>query len=642
MSGNKAFVFAHGDGGYYGDFRGGPEPLPVDQVFIDEPTFIDEEGSTEPNEGIDIGSGDAEEGFVSGFAAPTIEEPPPEEGDIEPAPPEEEPPLPDQPLPREPNGYGGPSTRVFEIDLSNPDNLTITNTLSIKGRYISARSIGDTARVVVTSPPQELGFLYPSGPNTEDKAEEANQDIVRSSTVEDWVPTYDLTDSNGNVSSGQLVECSGIHAPADFGGFDMLSIVSLDLGGGLAAPTNTSSVMATGDTVYASQDRMYVSTNLWNPVIDEQTGAWLDENYETAIHRFSIAGPGPATYEASGSIDGHLLNQFSMNDRDGVFYAATTKGAPWNSESSESQIVALEMNGDRLEQVGAVGGLGLGERIFSVRYVDDTAYVVTFRQTDPFYVIDIGDPRAMSVQGELKIPGFSSYLHPIGDGLVLGVGQDATDDGRTTGTKVSLFNVSDPSNPTEVDVWTLPDGFSDAEFDHRAFLYWAETGTAVLPLQSWSDQFAGAVVLHVDANGITEQGRISHTDDAGASGQTDCRVLTADDLGPEEGSELFWITEGGGQVQLCGANDQGGATGMYCDTIPVEELQYYVDSDANGGFDIDLTDVDHLEFCWADWNGYQVAVQRTMVIDGSLWTLSPERLQANDLNTLDRTAAINL
>jgi hypothetical protein len=561
----------------------------------------------------------------------------------------EEPPN-DQPIPVEPDApIGGPitpgndfgpHTLVIEIDMSNPDDLTVANTMRIEGRYISARSIGDTVRLVVTSPPQDLGFLYPSSQGTEDKAEAANRQVILDSTAEDWIPGYTVTNADGTAESGQLVDCNAIHAPADFGGFDMLSIVTLDLGGSLDAPTGASSVMASGDTVYASADRMYITTNIWEPIINQRTNEWLDENYQTAVHRFSIAGDGPASYEASGSVDGHLLNQFSMNDRDGVFYVATTTGAPWSGESSESQIVAMEVDGDQLVEIGKVGGLGKGERIFSVRYVDDTAYVVTFRQIDPFYVLDLSDPRNMSVQGELKIPGFSSYLHPISDTLVLGVGQDATDGGRTTGTKVSLFDVSDPANPLEVDVWTLPKGSSDAEFDHRAFLWWAPTNTAVLPLQSFSDRFSGAVVLKIENNTITEQGRIQHSEEeTGEVGQTDCRVLTADDIGSNENNEFFGVAESGGQLQGCGSNDQGGAVGLDCNPIPLDELDFYY---WEGEPTIDTTGLDRIEICYPDWNGFQTAVQRTMVIDGNLWTLSPTRVQSNDIGTLDRTEAIDL
>ncbi len=608
LAGDRVFVFAQGEGNYY--FDGGPVPVDVEPGLIED-VMVDDATVDEVTV-----EDDAEAGFVRTEPAQS-----------------------ELPVPPPITDYVGPQTLVIEIDASNPDALTVANTMRIDGRYISARSIGETARLVVTSPPQDLGFLYPSSPETEDRAEEVNRQVILDSTSADWIPDYTLVDANGSEQTGELADCSNVHAPADFSGFDMLSVVTIDLGGGLVAPLGGAAVMASGETVYASQDRLYVSTNIWEPIINEQTDEWLDENYQTALHRFSIAGDAPATYEGSGSVEGHLLNQFSMNDRDGILYAATTTGAPWGGGDSVSQIVALELNGDQLEQIGSVGGLGDTERIFSVRYVGDTAYVVTFRQTDPFYVVDLGDPRNMVVQGELKIPGYSSYLHPISEDLVLGVGQDATDDGRTTGTKVSLFDVSDPANPLEVDVWALPNAYSDAEFDHRAFLWWAPTNTAVIPLQSYSDRFAGAVVLQVQDGVITEQGRITQADaEEGPVGQTDCRILTRDDLGSDDNGELDWIFQEGNQVNLCTANQAGGATGMYCDTVPTDDLQYWY----SGEPEIDVTQFDRIEFCSQNWDGYRIAVQRTLVIDGNLWTLSPERIQSNDLTTLDRTAVIDL
>jgi hypothetical protein len=161
--------------------------------------------------------------------------------------------------------------------------------------------------------------------------------------------------------------------------------------------------------------------------------------------------------------------------------------------------------------------MGHGERIYSVRYAGEAAYVVTFRQTDPFYTIDLSNPAAPHVAGELKLPGFSSYLHPIDDGLVIGVGQSASDAGRVQGTKVSLFDVSDLAAPAELATWTLPSASSMAEADHHAFLWWPATQQLVLPLQQWGaptgdgrDAFSGAVVLHVDRNAISEVGRVEH------------------------------------------------------------------------------------------------------------------------------------
>ena len=601
MSGDRAFVVANIEGGFV-------QPQPATPATT---TVLDDENS-----------GDAETEFV--------DEPIPTE------------PFPVEPFPGE-YDYR-PRTVVIEVDLSDPDNLRISNSLTVEGRYVSARSIGDTARLVVSTSPTDLGFLYPSGPGSEERAAEANRELIRETTLEDWVPTYTLSTGDGGSQDGSLVGCDGIHAPAEFAGFDMLSVLTLPMDESLGAPQATTSIMATGDTVYSSEDRMYISTNEWiSPTLDEQQRGIWEETYQTGIHRFSLPTGEAAVYEASGTVDGHLLNQFSMHDQDGTFFVATTTGTPWSSEGSESQIVSMQPNGDRLEQIGFVGEIGKGEQIFSVRYVQDTAYVVTFRQTDPFYVVDLSAPTDMVVRGELKIPGVSTYLHPISDSLVLGVGQEGTDEGFLTGSKVSLFDVSDPSDPREVDVWTLPNSNSDAEFDHRAFLWWAPTNTAVLPLVSWSDQFAGAVVLNVTEDGISEQGRVTHLEPEVDTASTDCRQLTTEDVPDESFGDLFWIVRDGSTIGLCGANDVGDVDREYCEIVPVDEFQDWFWLGEANEFPVSLDGVERIELCWSDgFDGYNERIVRSMVIGDQLWTLSPESFQANDLGTLDRTTSVTL
>ena len=150
-------------------------------------------------------------------------------------------------------------------------------------------------------------------------------------------------------------------------------------------------------------------------------------------------------------------------------------------------ITILEPQDSELVVVGMVAGLGKGERIYSVRFIEETAYVVTFRQTDPLYTVDLSDPSDPKVLGELKILGYSAYLHPLGDDLLLGVGQDADERGRVEGTQVSIFDVSDPANPERIAQLTLAKGSNSAvEYDHRAFLYWDPASLAVIPIQRWS------------------------------------------------------------------------------------------------------------------------------------------------------------
>ena len=253
----------------------------------------------------------------------------------------------------------------------------------------------------------------------------------------------------------------------------------------------------------------------------------------TLIHQFSLDEGTGATYIASGEVEGRLLNQFAMSEYNGDLRVATTTD-DWGGfgDQSESTVYVLRPNGTDLEEISSISGLGKDERIYAVRFIEDTGYVVTFRQIDPLYVLDLSDPENPSLEGELKIPGYSAYLHPVGDGLLLGVGQDATDEGRTTGTQLSLFDVSDPANPQRIS--TLPiGGHSDVEWDHKAFLFWAPDGTIVLPVSpGWGDcgpavdclakeitgAGGGAVVAELNGRELVSRGVITH----GTSGARGC------------------------------------------------------------------------------------------------------------------------
>ncbi|HUG32943.1 MAG TPA: beta-propeller domain-containing protein, partial [Acidimicrobiia bacterium] len=238
----------------------------------------------------------------------------------------------------------------------------------------------------------------------------------------------------------------------------------------------------------------------------------------TGIHKFDISDADSTRYLASGSIEGYLLNQFAMDEHEGMLRVASTT-TPWWSGSgpeSESRVTILREIGGGLVRVGVIDGLGKTEQIYSVRFMGDVAYVVTFRQTDPLYTLDLTDPRGPELVGALKIPGYSAYLHPVGDGLLMGIGQDATDEGRVLGTQVSIFDVSDLSDPTRVDTFTLSEGTnSSVEYDHHAFLYWE--GLAVIPIQEWhwddkgEEVFMGAIGLTVGDDGrLGQLGEVVH------------------------------------------------------------------------------------------------------------------------------------
>jgi hypothetical protein len=157
---------------------------------------------------------------------------------------------------------------------------------------------------------------------------------------------------------------------------------------------------------------------------------------------------------------------------------------PTPAKPSEGRITVLRLDGDRLAAAGVLTGLGVGEQIRGVRFVGDIGYVVTYRQTDPLYTVDLSDPKHPRLRGELKLPGYSAYLHPAGAGRVLGLGQDGTTTGQVTGLQLSLFDVSNLDAPRRLDRQRLKGAWSDAEADHHAFTM---AGNLVLiPYSSWA------------------------------------------------------------------------------------------------------------------------------------------------------------
>jgi hypothetical protein len=390
------------------------------------------------------------------------------------------------------------STRLIEVDVSNPGRLRVVNTLDVEGGYVSARLTAETARIVLRGTPRALAGTVSS---------------VRRARSAKWLPRGVLTRrGSGRKRARRLVACRAVRRPATFSGMDMLTVLTVDLERGLPA-VDSDALMTDADTVYASTSGLYVATHRWLDPRTDEAGE-PPEGVRTAIHRFDASQRGTTAYTSSTEVRGFLLSQWSLSERAGHLRVASTTVPSWwgDGEDSESFVTVLSVDGGRLTQVGRVGGLGRGEQIYAVRFIGDVGYVVTFRQIDPLYTVDLSTPSAPRVLGELKIRGYSAYLHPVGEDLLLGVGQDATSRGRQLGTQLLLFDVADPGSPTRLHQLTLPAGSSEVEYDHLAFLYWPATGLAVLPLQRWSDDevFVGAAAFRVDRAGITDLGRLSH------------------------------------------------------------------------------------------------------------------------------------
>ena len=420
---------------------------------------------------------------------------------------------------------GSPTAKILSIDLTNGE---ITRTIEFEGAYLSAREVDGSVRVVLSANADRFAFVYPSNEDATDSAEEANRRLIEESTIDQWLPTYRIVEGTGTgddvVTEGPMVDCEQVHVPAEFAGFGSLVMLTADAGDGFEL-NDATAVFTDAQTVYASTDRVAVATPRWARWNADGTIDDDGDDYSTAIHTFDITDPDTASYVASGSVRGHLLNQYSLSEHDGHLRVATTDGAPWGgSDSSESFVTVLDEDGGRLTQVGQVGGLGKGEQIQAVRFLGDTGYVVTFRQVDPLYVVDLSEPTDPRVAGELKIPGFSSYLHPLDDDQLLGVGTDGDDDGNLFGAAISLFDVSDPTDPTLVTKLNFDEAADRAtgssstavSWDAKAFTYW--DGVAMVPVDWWSygqgiDQNGSELVqVGVDpaSGSLTELGRVSH------------------------------------------------------------------------------------------------------------------------------------
>ena len=418
--------------------------------------------------------------------------------------------------------WAGQQAVLTMYDISDLSHPQLIAKLTIDGNVLDARLVGTQVRVVTISSPDvnaPAPVYAPDGGITE-KSKEELRAAVASTHVDDWIPRYALQDgAGGEVSKGRLVECANLAHPETFSGLDTVAVSAFDMGSALQSH-QTVGLIAGGQQIYATDTSTYVSTTDWT-----RDGSAA----KTSLHKFVTASSGASTYQGSGEIPGTLLNQYAMSEYDGVLRVASTvsERRGWTNPRQLTQgvVTTLQEQDGALRQLGQVGGLGQqdNESIKAVRFIEDRGYVVTFRSTDPLYVLDLRNAAAPKVVGELKIPGYSGYLHPIGENLLLGVGQSGSDSGiapspttrrSQVGVQFSLFDISDPPAPRRIDTQTYGGGAAAAEFDPKAFLYWEPRNLIIAPTNLHGDYrgkgaFSGVVLLRADADGLKELGRLA-------------------------------------------------------------------------------------------------------------------------------------
>ena len=259
-------------------------------------------------------------------------------------------------------------------------------------------------------------------------------------------------------------------------------------------PAGTVTVLGDGGTVYSSAKAMYIfGTRYDYEPADDAEGAVSSSTVTTNVYKFTIDGSELA-FTASGSVNGTMINQFAADEYEGNLRVATTYEGYTTKEDktvefyTENAVTILDEN---LEKLGELTGLAKGEHIYSVRFNGATGYVVTFRTVDPLFAFDLSDPTDPKVTGELKIPGYSEYMHVYDDNTLLGIGQDAAAESEDAdiayyqGLKIALFDVTDPDNMAEIDTFILGDRgtYSAVERDHKALAYYGERDVFGLPVE---------------------------------------------------------------------------------------------------------------------------------------------------------------
>lgn len=447
-------------------------------------------------------------------------------------------------------------TTLTVVDLANPDRPVIVSSEEITARYLSARMTGDTVRVVLSSTPDVLrGFSTPYNGRKgfdwrDDAVLDETRDRLERLAGEDWLPMRrDVDREARTVSESPLLACSDVRYPVTDSGTDLLTVLSINTGlGDALEQAAATALIGSGDLVYATADKLFVATTDggWN---DDWAGGWGDRGRRggvtTRVHSFDITGA-DAEYLASGRVDGYLYGRWAMSERDGLLRMVTTTTAPWNrgGGGTETGVVVLDTAGERMREIGRVDGMGFTETVRAVRWFDDVAAIVTFRQTDPLYLVDLSRPESPRVRGELKIPGYSAYLHPIGDHRLLGIGQDANQWGGTLGLQMSNFDILDLADPQRTDALTFGRGTtSPVENDPRGFVYLPSRSLAVLPV--FSSIAGGTLGFACPANAKCPE---PSTDTSAYSG----------DRRPDNGLVAVRVTDDGKLRQVASWSDSDG------------------------------------------------------------------------------------
>ncbi|MGG7618222.1 beta-propeller domain-containing protein [Bacillus coreaensis] len=392
-------------------------------------------------------------------------------------------------------------TMALVYDVKDPTKPTLEREISLEGYLSSARKIGSKVYLIANHFPQYW--------------------LLEDDDGVDLRPRYSDSVNKEEETSVSYDEIQYIPGSKEA---NYTTIAAFDL----AEPSQEAKIttyLGSGGQLYMSKENLYLALTNWRSA-DEREEAFTPK---TMIYKFGV-NQLDVTFQGSTELVGTILNQFSMDEHNGYFRVATTEGDSWDeSKPSKNHLIVFDKN---LKQVGTLSDLAKGERIYSARFLGDRIYIVTFKETDPLFVIDASEPSNPTILGELKIPGFSNYLHPYDENHIIGFGYDTklvTMEGDkeprviTEGVKLSLFDITDVNNPKEkfTEIIGGRGTYSPLNYDHKALLYNRENGLFAFPINVYESVkgneyeqkfiFQGAYVYNLSLDkGFSLKSKITH------------------------------------------------------------------------------------------------------------------------------------
>ena len=333
--------------------------------------------------------------------------------------------------------YGGIDSCILIYDIKDRSNPVQARSFSQQGRYIDSRMINNELYIISN---YYIHDLY---------------DFSFENMMEYIPHTIDSKNGKKVMPANNIA----VHGKINSASFILVSRIDVEND---SSEILTESVMQSGDNIYASSSGIYIAS-----------ASHEEQKQSINLMRFYI-GDGVLQCEATGKVDGWILNQFSMDEFDNHFRIVSTERKNWMVTMSTSIYI---LNRD-LKITGSVKDIAPGEAVMSVRFINDMGYVVTFLQVDPLFAIDLSNPSNPEIIGQLKIPGFSSYMHPISENLIIGIGQENSQ------MKFSLFDVSDAKNPKEIHKYIYEDSeisYSSVGYDHKAVTYDSKRNILAVP-----------------------------------------------------------------------------------------------------------------------------------------------------------------